>query len=117
MPQIDVSDEVHRRLMALKNHWSFSYRNITNPAVIEKLNSLKKEIFGYDSTSAPEEIKRKTIGKTRDQLESESRRFQESYKNLLESGFDFEPEYKIDEHLKKMISLIEDSEDVGTPIF
>ncbi len=117
MKEIQISEETYRSLLVLKNHWSFTYRKITNKEVIQRLESLKKETFGYDSTATDEEIERISCEKTRDQLERESERFQQGYRGLLGSGLDFEPKYTMDQHLKKMIELIEEGEEIGTPLF
>jgi predicted CopG family antitoxin len=117
MKDIQVSEKTFRRLLALKNRWSFNYRKVTNEDVIEKLEALKMEIFGYGSDTSPEEIEKICNKKTRDQLEEESERFQRALRTLLNSGHDFEPEYTLDLHLRKMIELIEEGDEIGTPIF
>lgn len=117
MKEITISEETYRQLLALKNYWSFSYRNVTNQEIIDKLEACKKEIFGYESEPTLEEIESASKGKTRKKLEEESERFQRALKILLESEVDVEPEYTMDEHLRKMRELIDNSEDVGTPLF
>jgi len=119
MPSIElqISEETHRRLLILKNHWSFTYRKVTNDDVIEKLNSLKKEIFGYGPDAFSEDIQKISIKKTKNELVEEAERFQRGFKILLESGLDFEPEYTMDMHLKKMVELIENNDEIGAPLF
>jgi hypothetical protein len=114
---IQCSEETLRRLLTLKNHWSFSHRKVTNDEVLEKLKALKNEIFGYEAGASPETIERISNEKTRDQLEEESERFQRGYRILLESGLDFEAEYTLDQHLRKMAELIDESDEIGAPIF
>jgi hypothetical protein len=114
---IQCSEETFRRLLTLKNHWSFTHRKVTNNEVLDKLKALKIEIFGYDSRASLETIERISYEKTRDQLEEESERFQRGYRILLETGLDFEPEYSLDQHLRKMVELIDESDEIGVPIF
>jgi hypothetical protein len=104
-------------LLALKNHWSLNYRKVSNKSVLEKLSTLKRETFGFDSTAPVEEIERMSMKKTRDQLEKESERFQRGCGELLRLGIDFEPEYTFEQHIRKMVELIEDNEEIGAPIF
>jgi hypothetical protein len=117
MREIKVSKETYKKLIMIKNHWSFKYRKITNKKVLEILESLKKDIFGYDSTANLEKINEISMSKTRNQLEEESDRFQRELMKLLESGIDFEPEYTLDSHISKIIELIENNEEIGSPIF
>lgn len=117
MHKIEISEETHQKLLTLKNHWSTAYRKITNKAVLEKIESLKEEIFGYDNAATAEEIQRISTSKSRSQLESESERFQNEFNKILKSGLDFEPEYAMNEHLKKMAELIDESTEIGTPLF
>ena len=117
MRDVEVSDETYRRLLALKNHWSFAYRRVTNKEVLDKIEVFKKEIFGHGSKATPEDVERTSSGKTRGELEEASERFQTAYKALLESGLDFEPDYTMDHHIRKMAELIEEGEEIGTPMF
>jgi hypothetical protein len=117
MPKIEITEETHEKLLTLKNHWSLTYRKITNKVVLEKIDSLKEEIFGYGPATKPEEIQRISASKSRSQLESESGRFQIEFNKILKSGLDFEPEYTMNEHLQKMAELIDDSAEIGTPLF
>ncbi len=117
MLKIEITEETHQKLLTLKNHWSTAYRNITNNAVLEKIEVLKEEIFGYKSAATGEEIQRISTSKTRSQLESESERFQIEFNKILQSGLDFEPEYTMNEHLKKMAELMDESTEIGTPMF
>jgi len=107
MRQIQISEETFRRLVKLKNHWSFQHGQVTNPEVIKILDGLKKEIFGYDSSASADEIERISKHKRRDQLEDEMGRFSRALGELLVSGHDFEQGYTIDEHIKKMIDVID----------
>jgi hypothetical protein len=117
MHKIEITEETHEKLLTLKNHWSGSYREITNKAVLKKIESLKEEIFGYKRAATAEEIHRISTSKTRSQLEAESERFQNEFNRILKSGLDFEPEYTMNEHLKKMAELIDESAEIGTPMF
>lgn len=117
MREIKVSEETYKKLLMIKNYWSFKYRKITNKKLLERLDSLKKEIFGYDSTANLEKINEVSMNKTRSQLEEESDQFQRAFKKLLESEIDFEPEYTIDSHIFKIIELIENNEEIGSPFF
>jgi hypothetical protein len=117
MSRINVSEENYSKLLMIKNNWSFKYRKITNKKVLAKIDSLKKEIFGYDSTANLNEINEISVRKTRNQLEKESNLFQCEFNKLLESGLDFEPEYTLDSHISKIIELIENNDEIGSPIF
>ena len=103
-----MSEETFRELVKLKNHWSFQHRRVTNPKVLEILDKLKSEIFGYGNSAPAEEIERISNRKSRDQMEAEMDRFSKHLNELLVSGYDFEPGYTIDEHIKTMIRAIEE---------
>ncbi|MFQ5887244.1 MAG: hypothetical protein ACE5HY_00935 [Candidatus Hydrothermarchaeales archaeon] len=109
MREIQLSDKTFKELVKLKNHWSFQYRRVTNPDVLKLLDKHKKEIFGYDSSASMEEIEQISNQKSRDQLEDEMERFNRALNELLVSGYDFEPGYTFDEHVKKMIEAIEEN--------
>lgn len=111
--QIQLSEESFRRLIELKNHWSFQHRKVTNPKVIKILEELKLKIFGYNSSTPHAQIDEIARRKSRDQLEEESERFSNVYRELLVSGYDFEPEYTIDEHIKKMLDVINQGGDIS----
>jgi hypothetical protein len=117
MRQVPLSEDTFRRVVELKNHWSFQYRKVTNPQVLKILDEIKRQIFGYDSSTPIEEIEEISRKKTRDQLEEERERFSRAYKELLVSGYDFEPEYTIDEHIRKMVEVINQGEEVPVPIY
>ena len=106
MRQIQVSEETFRKLIELKNHWSFQHRKITNPKVIKILEELKLKIFGYNSSMSDAQIEEIARKKSKAQLQEESERFSNVYRDLLVSGYDFEPEYTIDEHIKRMLDVI-----------
>lgn len=106
MRQIQVSEETFRKLIELKNHWSFQHRKVTNPKVIKILEELKLKIFGYNSSMSDAQIEEIARKKSKAQLQEESERFSNVYRDLLASGYDFEPEYTIDEHIKKMLDVI-----------
>ncbi len=106
MRQIQVSEETFRKLIELKNHWSFQHRKVTNPKVIKILEELKLKIFGYNSSMSDAQIEEIARKKSKAQLQEESERFSNVYRDLLVSGYDFEPEYTIDEHIKKMLDVI-----------
>ncbi len=106
MRQIQVSEETFRKLIELKNHWSFQHRKITNPKVIKVLEELKLKIFGYNSSMSDAQIEEIARKKSKAQLQEESERFSNVYRDLLVSGYDFEPEYTIDEHIKRMLDVI-----------
>jgi hypothetical protein len=112
---IELDETTFRRLVKLKNHWSFQYRKVTNPRVKEIIEKLKLEIFGYNSSTPASEVERIIASKSREQLEQESERFARAIEKLLISGYDFEPEYSFAEHIAKMIEVLEDS-DVA-PVF
>ncbi|MEE8167953.1 MAG: hypothetical protein V3T58_03665 [Candidatus Hydrothermarchaeales archaeon] len=117
MTQIQLSEDTFKKLVELKNHWSFHHRRVTNTEVIKLIEEFKMRVFGYNSSTPVEEIERIANSKTRDQLEEEADRFAKGIAELLKSGHDFEPEYTIDEHIKKMLEVINDSEDVASPVF
>lgn len=117
MMEISITNETHRRLLSLKNHWSFTQRKVTNKIVLTKLNECKRDIFGYDENASIQEIEEASLTKPREQLEKESEGFQRALNVLIESGIDFEPEYTLDQHLRKMAELIEDGNDTALPIF
>jgi predicted CopG family antitoxin len=108
MRQIQLSEETFRKLVKLKNHWSFQNNRVTNPKVLKVLDELKSKIFGYDSSASAEEIERISNQKTRDQLEDEMERFSRVLDDLLVSGYDFDPSYTFDEHIQKMIESLEE---------
>lgn len=114
MRQVQLSEENFRKLIELKNHWSFQRRRVTNPEVLRVLDKLKRETFGYGSAASAEEIERISRQKTRDQLEAEMERFSRALNKLLVSGYDFEPEYTLDMHVKKMLDAINRGE-IGYP--
>jgi predicted CopG family antitoxin len=117
MRQIEVSEETFRALVRLKNHWSFQYREVTNPEVLKLLDGLKREIFGYGSSASAEEIERISNQKSRDRLEAEMEDFSKALNELLTSGYDFEPGYTLDDHINRMIQVLEDSGAGAAPIF
>ena len=108
MRQIQLSEETFRKLVKLKNHWSFQNNRVTNPKVLKVLDELKLKIFGYDGSAPPEEIERISNKKSRDQLEDEMEQFSRVLNDLLVSGYDFDQSYTLDEHIKKMIDAIEE---------
>jgi predicted CopG family antitoxin len=108
MRQIQLSEETFRKLVKLKNHYSFQNNRVTNPKVLKVLDELKSKIFGYDSAAPPEEIERISNKKSRDQLEDEMEQFSRVLNDLLVSGYDFDPGYTLDEHIKKMIETFEE---------
>ena len=108
MRQVQVSEDTFRKLVRLKNHWSFQNNHITNPKVLKVLDELKSKIFGYDSTASAREIERISTKKSRDQLEDEMERFTRVLDDLLVSGYDFDPGYTLDEHVRRMIDTIEE---------
>jgi len=108
MRQIQLSEETFRKLVKLKNHYSFQNNRVTNPKVLKVLDELKSKIFGYASSAPPEEIERISNKKSRDQLEDEMEQFQRVLNDLLVSGYDFDPRYTIDEHIKKLMETFEE---------
>ena len=92
MKNIEISDATQRRLMSLKNHWSFQHRKITNPKVIKILEELKLKIFGYNSSMSDAQIEEIARKKSKAQLQEESERFSNVYRDLLVSGYDFAQE-------------------------
>lgn len=108
MRQIQLSEDTFRKLVKLKNHWSFQNNRVTNPKVLKVLDELKGKIFGYDSTASAEEIERISNAKSRDQLEDEMEQFSRVLNDLLVSGYDFDPGYTLDEHIRKMIETVEE---------
>lgn len=107
MRQIQLSEENFRKLVELKNHWSFQHGRVTNPKVVKVLEELKLKIFGYNSSTPDAQIDEIARKKSKAQLEEESERFSNVYRDLLVSGYDFEPEYTIDEHIKKMLDVVQ----------
>jgi hypothetical protein len=103
--------------MELKNHWSYTYRRVTNPEVVKMIEEFKLRVFGYNSYSSLEDIERIAKSKSRDQLEKENERFANGMRELLKSGHDFEPEYTLDKHIQKMIEVIEQGEEIPPPTF
>jgi predicted CopG family antitoxin len=112
MRQINISEENFRKLIELKNHWSFQHRRVTNPKVIQVLEELKLKIFGYNSSMSDAQIDEIARKKTKEQLLEEAERFSNVYKDLLVSGYDFEPEYTIDEHIRKMLEIVDQGGDI-----
>jgi hypothetical protein len=108
MRSVQVSEDTFRKLVKLKNHWSFQNNRITNPQVLKVLDELKGKIFGYDSNAPAEEIERISNKKSRDQLEDEMEQFSRVLDDLLVSGYDFDPGYTLDEHIRKMIDEVEE---------
>ncbi len=103
--------------MTLKNHWSFTYRKVTNPTVEKMIEEFKLRVFGYNSRTSVDEIERIAKSKSREQLEKENERFANGMREFLKSGHDFEPEYTLDEHIRKMVEVIDQGEEVPPPIF
>ena len=116
MRQVQISEETFRKLVKLKNHWSFQHCRVTNPEVLKILDKFKREIFGYGSTASAEDIERISKQKSRDQLEAEMEHFSRALNELLVSGYDFEPEYTLDMHIKRMMDAIDQGE-VGYSTF
>lgn len=114
MRRIELSEETFRKLVELKNHWSFQHRRVTNKEVLRLLDEAKRRIFGYGNDASPEEIMEISRRKTRAELEEEAERFSKVYRELLVSGYDFEPEYTFDMHIRKMIEAINRG-DAGYP--
>ncbi|MEE8401835.1 MAG: hypothetical protein V3R86_06750 [Candidatus Hydrothermarchaeaceae archaeon] len=108
MREIQLSEENFRRLIKHKNHWSFQNGQVTNPKVQKVLGELKSKVFGYGAAASNEEIERISHQKSRDQLEDEMERFSRVLDGLLVSGYDFDPSYTIDDHIKKMIESIDE---------
>ncbi len=117
MKNIHLSEKNIDRLLALKNSWSFSYRNVTNKVVLEEIEELKERVFGFSSGTSQGEIDSLVKNKSRKELEDESEKFQQGLDALITSGVDFEPEYTLDMLLEKIIELVEDGEVIGEPIF
>ncbi|MFQ5975200.1 MAG: hypothetical protein ACE5J5_02645 [Candidatus Hydrothermarchaeales archaeon] len=117
MRQIEMSEETFRKLIELKNHWTFQHRKVTNKDVINSIEKAKMDIYGYNSTTPLKDLEKIANSKTKEELQAEMERFAGFLKELLTSGYDFEPEYTIDEHIKKMIGVINEGEDILTPIF
>ena len=117
MPTIEITKETQQKLLTLKNHWTIIYRQITNQKALEKIETIKKEIFGYNSNTPPEEIRQVSNQKSRSQLETESGKFQKELQKIITSEIDLEPNYTINEHLKKMAELIDENTEIGTPLF
>jgi predicted CopG family antitoxin len=113
MRQINISEENFRKLIELKNHWSFQHRRVTNPKVVQILEELKLKIFGYNSSMSDAQIDEIACKKTKEQLQEEAERFSNVYRDLLVSGYDFEPEYTIDDHIKKMLEVIDQDGDIS----
>ena len=117
MPTIEITKETLQTLLNLKNHWTVTYRQITNQTALDQIETIKEEIFGYKRTAIAEEILQISNLKSRTQLEFESEKFQKEIQKLITSGLDLEAEYTMNEHLKKMAELIDESAEIGTPIF
>ena len=113
MPTIEITKETHQKLMNLKNHWTITYRHITNQTALEQIEKLKEEIFGYTSTTPPEQIRQISNQKNRSQIEAESEKFQRELQKIARSGIDLEPGYTMNQHLKKMAELIDESTEIG----
>lgn len=117
MREISLSEETFREIIKMKNFWSFQFRGVTNPKVLEILQKMKHEVFGYDDRTPAKEIEKIANSKPRKQLEEEMEKFNKGLNELLLSGFDFEPEYTLDMHIDKMIELIDNSEELNSPVF
>jgi hypothetical protein len=117
MPTIEITKETHQKLMNLKNHWTITYRQITNQTALEQIEELKEGIFGCKSTATAEEIQQASNLKSRSRLEGESERFQKELQKIVSSGIDLEAGYTMNEHLKKMAELIDENTEIGAPLF
>lgn len=117
MRQLEISEKTFRRLVELKNHWSFQHRKVTNKTVLDLIEKSKMDIYGYNSSTPLKDMERIANSKTKDELQIEMEKYANVIKELLKSGYDFEPEYTIDDHIKKMIYVIDESEDILTPMF
>ncbi len=114
MREIQLSEDTFRKLVILKNHWTFHHGRVTNPEVTRRLEEAKLKIFGYNSSTPVEEMEKIANSKSRDQLEGEAEEFAEAVKTLLSSGLDFDPRYTLEDHVKKMIDVINEG-DVPPP--
>ncbi len=117
MPTIEITKETQQKLMNLKNHWTTTYRQITNQTALDQIETIKEKTFGYKRTATAEEIQQISNKKTRRQLEFESEKFQKEIQKLIRAGIDLEAEYTMNEHLKKMAELMDESTEIGTPMF
>ena len=117
MRQIEISEETFRRLIELKNHWSFQHRKVTNVDVLDLIEKAKMDIYGYNRSTSLEEMKRIANSKTKEELQDEMERYAVFLRELLTSGYDFEPGYSIEEHIRKMIEVIDEGEEILTPTF
>ncbi len=117
MREIKLEEDTFRRLVRLKNFWSLEYRKVTNPRVIEFIEKIKLEIFGYNSHTPEDEVDRIVKSKSKEQLQKEAEAFSRAIEKLLVSGYDFEPEYTFDQHIKKMLEVIEEGEEIARPIY
>ncbi len=117
MGSVELSEETLRRLMALKNHWSYTYRRVTNPDVVKMIEEFKLRVFGYNSYTPVDEIEENAKSKSREQLEKENDRFANGMMELLKSGHDFEPEYTLDAHIGKMVEVIDQGDEIPPPMF
>ncbi len=110
MTQLELSDEAFRHLLALKNHWSLHHRRITNPEISRLIEEFKLRVFGYNSSTPAEEMERIAKSKSKAQLQQEAERFAKGLGELARSGKDFEPEYTLEQHIKKMIEVINEND-------
>lgn len=106
MRGISLSEETFRALVVLKNHWSFQRNRVTNNDVLRALEELKRGIYGYDSTTPPEAVEELFKKRSRGENERDIERFAKAYRELLASGYDFEPEFTIDQCIKEMLGVI-----------
>ncbi|MEE9594861.1 MAG: hypothetical protein V3V92_05620 [Candidatus Hydrothermarchaeales archaeon] len=117
MSSVELSEETLRRLMEMKNHWSYTYRRVTNPDVVKMIEEFKLRVFGYNSYTPVDEIEEIAKSKSREQLEKENERFANGIRELLKKDYDFEPEYTLDEHIRKMIEVIDQGDEIPPPMF
>ena len=106
MRSISLSEETFRALVILKNNWSFQRNRVTNREVVKVLEETKRSVYGYDSTTPPKEVEALFKKRSREENERDMERFARAYRELLASGYDFEPEFTVDQCIKEMLGVI-----------
>ena len=107
MRSISLSEETFRALVILKNNWSFQRNRVTNKDVLKALEETKRGIYGYDSTTPPKEVEEFFRKRSREENERDGERFAKAYREILASGYDFEPEFTVDQCIKEMLGVID----------
>ncbi len=117
MREIEVSEETFQKLLELKNHWSLNFRKVTNKEALQRIDAARREIYGYDSSTPVAEVEKLFSTRSKEENERDMERFAREMNRLVKSGTDLEPEYTLDEHIAMIVHVIDESEDIASPLF